>query len=66
MPDHHHELSGESLFIAGTVWNQARFRSRFDQPLLRSSATVEIDTRQPFADVVDRLAVLAGPRTTAH
>lgn len=94
-----HELSGEPLFIAGTVWNQAVFRSRFDEivllsapvdvlldrvahrdtnpfgksaeerdrivadtaevePLLRSSATVEIDTRQPLADVVDQLAAL--------
>ncbi len=97
-----HELSGEPLFIAGTVWNQGRFYSRFDEvvllsaplevvleriadrdtnpfgktaeerdrvvadttrvePLLRSSATVEIDTRKPLADVVDRLAALAGP-----
>jgi dephospho-CoA kinase len=30
------------------------------EPLLRSSATVEIDTRQPLADVVDQLAALAG------
>ncbi len=31
------------------------------EPLLRSSATVEIDTREPVAEVVDRLAALAGP-----
>jgi hypothetical protein len=31
------------------------------EPLLRASATVEIDTRTPLADVVDQLAVLAGP-----
>ncbi|HEY1574791.1 MAG TPA: AAA family ATPase [Pseudonocardiaceae bacterium] len=31
------------------------------EPLLRSSATVEIDTRQPLSDVVARLAALAGP-----
>ncbi|MFE1150179.1 AAA family ATPase [Streptomyces albidoflavus] len=30
-------------------------------PLLRSSATVEIDTRSPVEDVVERLALLAGP-----
>ncbi|WP_447003278.1 AAA family ATPase [Saccharothrix isguenensis] len=97
-----HERSGQPLFIAGTVWNQGAFHSRFDEvvllsaplavmlgriadrdtnpfgktvgererivadttgiePLLRSSATVEIDTRAPLADVVDRLAALAGP-----
>jgi dephospho-CoA kinase len=97
-----HERSGEPLFIAGTVWNQGRFSSRFDEivllsaplevmfariadrdtnpfgktaeerdrivadtaeiePLLRSSATVEIDTRKPLAEVVDQLAALAGP-----
>lgn len=97
-----HELSGEALFVGGTVWNQARFRSRFDEvvlpsapigvllariahrdtnpfgktagerdrivadaaaiePLLRSSATVEIDTRRPLADVVGRLTALACP-----
>lgn len=96
-----HERSGEPLFIAGTVRNQARFYPRFDEivllsvplevmleriatrdtnpfgksseerdrivadtaevePLLRSSATVEIDTRKPVADVVDQLATLAG------
>jgi dephospho-CoA kinase len=31
------------------------------EPLLRSSATVEIDTRRPLAEVVDQLAALAGP-----
>lgn len=31
------------------------------EPLLRSSATVEIDTRRPLAEVVDRLATLVGP-----
>ncbi|WP_372405454.1 hypothetical protein [Streptomyces luteireticuli] len=31
------------------------------EPLLRSSATVEIDTRRPLAEVVDRLAAFAGP-----
>jgi shikimate kinase len=97
-----HERSGESLFIAGTVSNQGRFRPRFDEvvllsaplavmldrianrdtnpfgktadererivadtteiePLLRSSATIEIDTRKPLAEVVDQLAALAGP-----
>jgi RNase adaptor protein for sRNA GlmZ degradation len=30
------------------------------EPLLRSSATVEIDTRMPPAEVVDRLAALVG------
>jgi dephospho-CoA kinase len=30
------------------------------EPLLRSSATVEIDTRTPVAEVVDQLAALAG------
>ncbi|HVV23290.1 MAG TPA: AAA family ATPase [Pseudonocardiaceae bacterium] len=98
----HHERSGEPLFIAGTVWNQGRFRSRFTdvvllsvpvavllhriahrdtnpfgktaeerariiadtaeiEPLLRASATVEIDARRPLVDVVDQLAALAGP-----
>ncbi|WP_245950463.1 AAA family ATPase [Saccharothrix carnea] len=95
-----HERSGRTLFIAGTVWNQGRFRHRFDEvvllsapldvmldriagrdtnpfgktaaerarivadkaevePLLRASATAEIDTRAPLAEVVDRLAALA-------
>ncbi|MFI5780645.1 AAA family ATPase [Nocardia sp. NPDC051570] len=31
------------------------------EPLLRSAATVEIDTRKPLADIVDHLAELAGP-----
>ena len=31
------------------------------EPLLRSSATVEIDTQKPLAEVVDHLAALAGP-----
>ncbi|MDT0343486.1 AAA family ATPase [Streptomyces litchfieldiae] len=31
------------------------------EPLLRASATVEIDTRGPRAEVVDRLVALAGP-----
>jgi shikimate kinase len=31
------------------------------EPLLRPSATIEIDTRKPLADVVDQLAALAGP-----
>jgi shikimate kinase len=31
------------------------------EPLLRSSATVEIDTRKPLDEVVDQLAMLAGP-----
>lgn len=31
------------------------------EPLLRSSATIEIDTRKPLAEVVDQLAALAGP-----
>ncbi len=35
------------------------------EPLLRSSATVEIDTRAPLAEVVDRLAALAGPPPAA-
>ncbi|RLU83115.1 shikimate kinase [Streptomyces griseocarneus] len=97
-----HERSGEPLFIAGTVWNQSEFYSRFDEvvlfsaplevmleriahrstnpfgktteerdriaadtaevePLLRLSATVEIDTQKPLAEVVDELAALAGP-----
>jgi dephospho-CoA kinase len=96
------ELSGEPLFIAGTVWNQGKFYPRFDEvvllsaplevmleriatrdtnpfgktaeqrdrivadttqiePLLRSSATVEIDTHKPLAEVVDQLAAFAGP-----
>lgn len=97
-----HELSGEPLFVAGSVWNQDKFYPRFGEivlfsvplevmlerianrdtnpfgktaeerdrivtdtaeiePLLRSSATVEIDTRKPLAEVVDQLAALAGP-----
>ncbi|MGW1680305.1 hypothetical protein [Saccharopolyspora sp. NPDC002376] len=97
-----HELSGEPIFIAGAVWNQGEFHSRFDQvvllsaslpvmlerianrdtdsfgksaeerdriiadttdvePLLRSSATLEINTEKPLAEVVDQLAALAGP-----
>ncbi|GAA3053418.1 AAA family ATPase [Actinokineospora globicatena] len=32
------------------------------EPLLRASATVEIDTRAPLAEVVDRLAALAARR----
>lgn len=32
------------------------------EPLLRSSATIEIDTRKPLTEVVDQLAALAGPR----
>ncbi|MFD9903105.1 AAA family ATPase [Streptomyces sp. NPDC059063] len=31
------------------------------EPLLRSSATMEIDTRRPLTEVVDRLAALVGP-----
>lgn len=31
------------------------------EPLLRTAATIEIDTRRPLAEVVDRLAALAGP-----
>lgn len=94
-----HERTGEPLFIAGTVWNQQDFYSRFDhivllsapidvvldrlatrdtnpfgktdeerdrviadteeiEPLLRESATVVIDTRQPLADVVAKLESL--------
>ncbi|WP_031469259.1 AAA family ATPase [Sciscionella sediminilitoris] len=30
------------------------------EPLLRSSATVELDTRRPITETVDRLAALAG------
>jgi hypothetical protein len=97
-----HELSGEPLFVAGTVRNQGRFHPRFDEvvlfsaplavmparlaartttpsgktreereritadkaavePLLRASATVEIDTRRPLTQVVDQLASLVGP-----
>jgi dephospho-CoA kinase len=96
-----HELSGDPLFIAGTVINQGKFYSRFAEvvllsaplevmleriasrahnpfgktaqerdrimadtsevePLLRASASLEIDTRRPLADVVDQLAALAG------
>jgi RNase adaptor protein for sRNA GlmZ degradation len=36
------------------------------EPLLRSSATVEIDTRKPLAEVVDELAALAGPPPARH
>lgn len=97
-----HELSGEPLFIAGTVCNQGRFYPRFDEvvlfsapsevllervtnretnpfgktaderdriiadtatiePLLRATATMEIDTRTPLTEVIDQLAALAGP-----
>lgn len=35
------------------------------EPLLRSVATVEIDTSKPLAEVVDRLAALAGPPSIA-
>jgi shikimate kinase len=31
------------------------------EPLLRTSASLEIDTRRPLADVVDQLAALVGP-----
>lgn len=31
------------------------------EPLLRASASLEIDTRKPLADVVDQLAALTGP-----
>jgi shikimate kinase len=31
------------------------------EPLLRSSATVELDTRKPLDEVVDQLAALVGP-----
>ncbi|ALG14533.1 shikimate kinase [Kibdelosporangium phytohabitans] len=31
------------------------------EPLLRESATVEIDTRKPLTEVADQLAALAGP-----
>ncbi|WP_432590434.1 hypothetical protein ABVG11_37335 [Streptomyces sp. HD1123-B1] len=31
------------------------------EPLIRSSATVEIDTRKPLAEVVDQLAAFVGP-----
>jgi hypothetical protein len=100
-----HKRSGEPLFIAGTVRNQAVFHPRFDEivllsapvpvmldrianrannpfgktaeqcdrivantahvePLLRSSATIEIDTRKPLVDVVDQLAaLLKGPES---
>ncbi|TMQ90788.1 shikimate kinase [Actinomadura soli] len=101
-----HERTGTPLFVAGTVWNQVRFYSRFDQvvllsapidvmleriatrdtnpfgktpdereqivsdtaeiePLLRSSATVEIDTRGPLTETVERLARMAGPLASA-
>lgn len=97
-----HARAGAPLFVAGTVRNQGRFRSRFDhvvlltaplpvlldrvarraanpygrtagqraaiaadtaevEPLLRATATVEIDTRAPVDEVVARLAALAGP-----
>jgi hypothetical protein len=36
------------------------------EPLLRSSATAEIDTRTPLAEVVDQLAALAGPPPSRH
>ncbi|WP_238845183.1 RNase adapter RapZ [Nocardia terpenica] len=36
-----HERSGEPLFIAGTVWNQHKFYSRFDHVVLLS-APVEV------------------------
>jgi hypothetical protein len=36
------------------------------EPLLRSSATVEIDTRTPVAEVVDQLAALAGPPSSCR
>jgi hypothetical protein len=96
-----HELSGEPLFLAGTVSNQGTFYPRFAEvvlfsapldvmldriarrdtnpfgktaaernrivadtaaiePLLRASATMEIDTCRPLAEVVDQLAALVG------
>jgi hypothetical protein len=102
-----HERSGEPLFIAGTVWNQRRFYSRFDEivllsapvdvlldrvvhrdtnpfgksveerdriaadtmwvePMLRASATVEIDTQKPLGEAVNQLAALAGPVPPRH
>jgi hypothetical protein len=36
------------------------------EPLLRSSATVEIDTRKPLTDVINQLAALAGPPPSRH
>ncbi|MGH3757871.1 hypothetical protein [Actinophytocola sp.] len=36
------------------------------EPLLRSSATVEIDTRTPLTDMVAQLATLAGPPAIPH
>src|SRR5687767_12702771 len=42
-----HERSGEPLFIAGTVWNQGRFRARFDEVVLLSA---------PLAVMLDRVA----------
>ena len=42
-----YERSGEPLFIGGTVWNQGRFRSRFDEVVLLS---VPVDV------MLDRLA----------
>lgn len=102
-----HERTGAPLFIAGTVRNQGRFYSRFDQvvllsapvevmleriatrdgnpfgknhrerdrivedtaevePLLRASASVEIDTRRSLAETVEELAELAGPPWLPH
>ncbi|GAA2263554.1 hypothetical protein GCM10009853_015990 [Glycomyces scopariae] len=101
-----HELSGEPLFIAGTVWNQGRFYPRFDdvvllsapvavvlqriadrdanpygkspaerlrviadltefEPVLRETATVEIDTTRSLDDVVATLAALVDPSLDA-
>ncbi|TYK52610.1 AAA family ATPase [Actinomadura decatromicini] len=102
-----HERTGAPLFIAGTVWNQARFYPRFDQivllsapldvmleriatrdtnpfgktrdqrdqiikdtaeiePLLRSSATTEIDTRAPLAETIERMAQMAAPPASTN
>ncbi|WP_246868433.1 AAA family ATPase [Saccharopolyspora sp. ASAGF58] len=36
------------------------------EPMLRASATVEMDTRKPLSDVVNQLAALAGPVQPRH
>lgn len=36
------------------------------EPLLRRSATLEIDTRKPLSEVVDQLSALAGPPRPRH
>jgi hypothetical protein len=50
------------IFVTGTGPAQAGFHPQCTEvePLLRAPATVEINTRIPLAEVVNRLAALSG------